>query len=229
MTVPAFVLMLALSVYVPTVVGFAFPWVLLLLVSSVLTGIGWLALAQQRSDVDTAFWGRLWSSPLGRAVFAMARRTLTGPAPTAAMTHRATELSLGLAAEQLFEALPRVTRDALGDLPAVLRRLGEDATQLRARHQEVADLIAGAGDVAAGPAYAEVRASRDRLHARLGEVVASMETIRVQLLRLHAGTASVQSVTTHLGLAGEVSEQVERLIAAHDEVERVLAPVPTPA
>lgn len=145
------------------------------------------------------------------------------------MTHRATELSLGLAAEQLFESLPRATRDALGDLPAVLRRLGQDATQLRARHQEIADLIAGGGERAAGPAYADVRASRDRLHTRLGEVVASMETIRLQLLRLHAGTASVQSVTTHLGLAGEVSDQVERLIAAHDEVERGLAPSPTPA
>ena len=198
-------------------------------ISVFLNGLGWLTLAHRRSDVDTAFWSRVWSGPIGRFVFGIARRTLGSSSARPAMTHRATELSLGLAAEQLFESLPRATRDALGDLPAVLRRLGQDATQLRARHQEIADLIAGGGERAAGPAYADVRASRDRLHTRLGEVVASMETIRLQLLRLHAGTASVQSVTTHLGLAGEVSDQVERLIAAHDEVERGLAPSPTPA
>jgi hypothetical protein len=85
------------------------------------------------------------------------------------MTHRATELALGLAAEQLYEGLPRESREALADLPAVLRRLQDDA-----------------------------------------------------LLRLHAGAGSVEGLTTHLGLAAEVSEEVERLIAAHAEVERTL-------
>ena len=42
------------------------------------------------------------------------------------MTHRATELSLGMAAEQLFESLPKATRQALGDVPALLERLQRD-------------------------------------------------------------------------------------------------------
>mgnify|MGYP000035222349 CR=1 FL=1 len=144
------------------------------------------------------------------------------------MTHRATELSLGLAAEQLFESLPRETREALGNLPVVLKRLGEDATSLRARHNEISEALAAGGDASSGAAYAEVRATRDQLHARLGEVVSSMETIRLQLLRLHAGTATVQSVTTHLGLAADVSDEVQRLIEAHAEVDRVLRQTPTP-
>ena len=63
---------------------------------------------------------------------------------------------------------------------------------------------------------------RDELHAKLGETVGALETIRLNLLRLHAGSLSVESVTTHLGIAAEVSEQVERLIAAHGDVERAL-------
>jgi hypothetical protein len=46
--------------------------------------------------------------------------------------------------------------------------------------------------------------------------------IRLDLLRLHAGAGTVEGLTTHLGLAAEASEEVERLIAAHAEVERVL-------
>jgi len=52
--------------------------------------------------------------------------------------------------------------------------------------------------------------------------VGALETIRLNLLRLHAGSATVESVTTHLDLAAEVSAEVERLIAAHADVERVL-------
>jgi hypothetical protein len=55
-----------------------------------------------------------------------------------------------------------------------------------------------------------------------------METIRLQLLRLHAGSATAQSVTTHVGLALEVSDQVSRLVAAQGEVERSLAGRPAP-
>ena len=40
--------------------------------------------------------------------------------------------------------------------------------------------------------------------------------------RLHAGSSTVEGLTTQLGLAAEVSEEIERLIAAHDETERGL-------
>jgi eukaryotic-like serine/threonine-protein kinase len=189
---------------------------------TIMATLGSLALAQRHRDVDTAFWGRIWMSRFGKAVFSLARGTLGGAAPAAAMTHRATELSLGLAAEQLFDQLPKETRAALGDLPAVLKRLQEDAQALRRRHDDLHEALANAGDAATSEGYADVRAARDEIHAKLGETVGALETIRLNLLRMHAGASSVQHLTTHLGIAAEVSEAVERLIAAHDEVERSL-------
>jgi hypothetical protein len=71
------------------------------------------------------------------------------------------------------------------------------------------------------------------VQARLRDVVGALETVRLNLLRLHAGSATVEGLTTHLGVAAEVSDQVERLIAAQDEVDRALrfprTPTPTPA
>jgi serine/threonine-protein kinase len=138
------------------------------------------------------------------------------------MTHRATELSLGMAAEQLFESLPKESRQALGNLPALLRRLEGDAQSLRARYDEVQEALGDGGDAAASAEYAEVRAARDAIHARLGDAVGALETIRLNLLRLHAGSVTVAGLTTHLGLAAAVSADVERLIAAQEEVEQLV-------
>ena len=44
----------------------------------------------------------------------------------------------------------------------------------------------------------------------------------MNLLRLHAGSATVEGLTTQIGLAVEVSEEIERLIAAQGEAERIL-------
>lgn len=190
------------------------------------------AMASGRRDVDTEFWAGKWNGRFGRFVFAVARRTLGSETPLSAVTHRATELSLGMAAEQLFESLPKATRASLAELPDVLKRLQVDAQALRQRHDELADALTAAGEAAAGAEYADVREARDELHAKLGETVGALEAIRLKLLRLHAGSLSVQHVTTHLGIAADVSDQVERLIAAHREVDRTLMfprpPVPTP-
>ena len=70
--------------------------------------------------------------------------------------------------------------------------------------------------------YADLRAARDAVHAKLGEAVGALETIRLNLLRLHAGSVTVAGFTTHLGLAAAVSDDVERLIAAQEEVEQLV-------
>jgi serine/threonine-protein kinase len=181
-----------------------------------------IALAQRRRDIDTEFWSNLWLGRAGKALFAFARKLMGKTVPVSAMTHRATELSLGMAAEQLFESLPKATRAAIGDVPAILKRLQDDAQSLRGRYDDLQEALAAAGDVAESEGYADVRSARDEIHSRLGEAVGALETIRLNLLRLHAGSASVESLTTHLGIAAEVSEQVERLIAAHEEVDRSL-------
>jgi hypothetical protein len=184
-----------------------------------LAAIGYVALAQRHRDVDTELWNKLWMGRIGKSAFAVAKRLLRGQARQIAMTHRATELSLGMAAEQLYESLPKETREELGDLPASLKRLQDDAQALRKHYDALQEALADAGDAAASEQYAEVRSTRDAIHAKLGETVGALETIRLNLLRLHAGTASVEGVTTHLNIAAEVSEEVERLIAAYKELE----------
>jgi serine/threonine-protein kinase len=188
-----------------------------------LTTIGYLALLQRRRDVDTEFWSRLWMGRIGRLAFSIARKLLGNRRPEQAMTHRATELSLGMAAEQLFDSLPKESRQALGDLPVLLHRLQGDAQLLRKRYAELQEVLADIGDAGAGEQYAELRAARDAIHTKLADAVGALEMIRLNLLRLHAGSATVAGLTTHLGLAAEVSAGVERLIAAQAEVERSLA------
>lgn len=191
--------------------------------AALLTTIGFLALLQRRRDVDTEFWSRLWMGRIGRLAFSIARKLLGNRRPEQAMTHRATELSLGMAAEQLFDSLPKESRQTLGDLPALLHRLQGDAQLLRQRYAELQEVLADIGDAGAGERYAELRAARDAIHAKLADAVGALEMIRLNLLRLHAGSATVAGLTTHLGLAAEVSAGVERLIAAQGEVERSLA------
>ena len=181
-------------------------------------GMAYLALLQSRRDIDTEFWSSVWLGRTGSFAFAVARRLRGQQSVAAAMTHRATELSLGMAAEQLFESLPKDARHALGNLPPVLHRLQCDAQRLRARYDELHDALGESGP-ANSEDYESLRAERDLVHAKLGEAVGALETIRLNLLRLHAGSATVEGLTTHIGIAEEVSAEVERLIAARDEVE----------
>jgi len=190
--------------------------------TTMIAAVTYLALAQRRRDFDTEFWAGLWMGRIGKFVFGVARKLLGKRAIVPAMTHRATELSLGMAAEQLFESLPKESRQALGDLPALLRRLEADAQSLRARYDELQEALGDGGDAAASAEYAEVRAARDAVHARLGDAVGALETIRLNLLRLHTGSVTVAGLTTHLGLAAAVSDDVERLIAAQEEVEQLV-------
>ena len=188
-----------------------------------LANAGSLYLRQRREDVDTEFWANTWNGHIGKLAFAIGSKLLGSRVRGSAMTHRATELSLGMAAENLFETLPRETRAALGDLPGLLHRLQDDAQGLRRRYDALQEALAGAGDAVDTAAHASLRASRDALHDKLSTAVGALETIRLNLLRLHAGAGTVEGLTTHLDLAAEVSREVERLLAAHDEVARALA------
>ncbi len=184
--------------------------------------VAYVLLLQLRRDVDVELWGAAWTGRLGAWAFSVAK-AWRGTKPVGpAMTHRATELSLGMAAEQLYESLPKASRDVLGDLPALLQRLQRDAHRLRSRAEQLHDALSQAAASTSGDHYAALSAERDTVQARLGDAVTALESIRLGLLRLHAGSLSVETLTTQLGLAAEASAQVERLIAAHDEVNAVL-------
>jgi eukaryotic-like serine/threonine-protein kinase len=194
------------------------------------SGFGMLVLIQRRRDVDSEFWGRLWTGRLGRWLFGLAR-VFTGPkALPASLTHRPTELSIGMAAEQLYETLPKETRRQLRDLPDVVHKLEDDAQRTRRRLEELQDVLGGVQASRADPAIgarhdrilAELTAERELVQQRLADAVAALETIRMNLLRLHAGTGSVHSLTTDLGLAREVAKGIDLLLQGHREVEEDL-------
>jgi len=193
-------------------------------------GLGSLVLMQRRRDVDAEFWARVWMGRLGRWMFRVAKSFVPARTLPAAMTHRPTELSIGMAAEQLFEGLPKETRQQLRDLPAVVHRLEEDAQKMRRRLELVQDALGEPeprsrepGDRALAQRrdrmIEELRTERDLVQKRLADAVAALETIRLNLLRLHAGSGSVQRVTTDLGLARAVAQQVDLVLASRRELE----------
>jgi len=195
------------------------------------TGIGMLIMLQRRRDVDAEFWGRLWTGRLGRWLFGVARMFTSKKALPASLTHRPTELALSMAAEQLFESLPKETRGQLRDLPDVVHRLEHDAQRMRARLEELQEALGGVEQrgkpepaIAArhDRIVADLSAERDLVQQRLKDAVAALETIRLNLLRLHAGTATVKSLTTDLGLAREIARDIGRHVEGLREVEESL-------
>lgn len=216
--------LLALSVVTegdPQVVGVG-ALALVGFVGAIASGFGFIVMVQRRRDVDTDFWSAMWSGRVGAWAFSIARKWRGAKPLGPAMTHRATELSLGMAAEELFESLPKSSRTALGDVPSLLQRLQRDAQLLRARFDAVQDGLHQQNDAATSDLHTNLRAERDVLQERLRQTVGALETIRLSMLRLHAGSLSLEVFTTHIDRAAEVSADVERLIAAHLEVEAML-------
>jgi eukaryotic-like serine/threonine-protein kinase len=195
------------------------------------SGIGALVMLQRRRDVDAEFWGRLWTGRVGRWLFGVARIFTGAKAQPSSLTHRPTELALGMAAEQLYETLPKETRRQLRDLPDVVHRLEQDAQRVRARLEELQEALADVGHSGTpDPAIAarqnrivaDLSAERDLVQQRLKDAVAALETIRLNLLRLHAGTGTVQSLTTDLGLAREIAQAINDQVDGYRAVEREL-------
>jgi len=189
---------------------------------------------QRRIDLDTRIWSWLWQGPVGRLMFRIARLLVPAKSLPPPVTHRPTELALAMAAEQLFDQLPRDVRRQLRDLPEVVRRLEQDAQKMRQRLEDLNDALGGTkdegrgkgGDVAIPSRHdrivSDLEAERDRVQRRLGDAVKALETIRLNLLRLHAGSGSVQNLTTDLGLARTVAQEIGFVLEGRREVEEEL-------
>ncbi len=176
-----------------------------------------MAIIAQREDVS--FWQKLWCGRIGRLGFAVARRLgATSRAPVA-VTHRATELSLSLAAEQLFDALPAQVRRPLQRVPRVLDQLQRSSATLRARLGTLEELRMSS---MSGETLESLNAERERVALKLHDAVGALESIRLDLLRLHAGVSTLDGVTTNLAHAEAINNEIERQLAARREVEAVL-------
>ena len=193
---------------------------------------------QIRGAVPGESWFRFWKSRVGRWLFKLAGvrlgRVQSGGAP-----YRPTEMAIGMAADRLYEELPKDVRKSFKELPAVVRALERDAVKMRARVSELDgvlnsiendEALGRSGTAAAAPGVGdkrasladEVRTAQEAAEKRLSEVVAALETIRLELLRMHAGAGSVESMTVDLSSARELSEDIERVLEGGREVEKLL-------
>ena len=181
-----------------------------------------------RKAVPGARWLSFWDSPLGKGIFSVAGLGLERGAAVGG-SFRPTELAIGMAAEQLYEGLHRDVRRSLGDVPAVLRQLEGHAERMRAR---VEDLDRALEDAANEPIAEEVRGTRDAARERLRQVVGALERLRLELLRLHAGSGDVERMTLDLSAARALADDVGNRARAQWEVNDVLglpAGLPDPA
>jgi len=151
-----------------------------------------------------SMWVRVFRSRAGKFLFRIAG---IGVPQAAALPAggEATEVALGSAVEALFGRLGPEDRRRFHEIPALADRLQADAARLRRA-------------VEAGSA------SSGRLH----ETVAALENLRLDLLRLHVGTASPADITAHLDEARRIGERIDAELAGRDEVRRLLGPQPTP-
>jgi serine/threonine-protein kinase len=127
---------------------------------------------------------------------------------------RATEAALGVAAAELFAALPTAYRQQLDELPAIVASLEARAAEARAEIDVLAAIAPSGSD------DAEVLAARRKAAAaHLAESVTALESIRLDLLRLHAGAVDVAPLTTLMDAARRIGEDLDRLAEAQREVE----------
>lgn len=169
--------------------------------------------ARLREWWQTGIRERLWNSRAGewlaRRLGAPERTSLAG-----ASAFRATEAALGVAASELFAALPKVHREQLAELPAIVASLEARAAAARAEVDVVAALAPS------GSADAEVLAARrEAAKAQLAESVAALESIRLDLLRLHANAGDLAPLTTLMDAARLLGEDLSRLAEAQREAE----------
>ena len=162
---------------------------------------------------QTGIRDRLWNSRLGqwlaRRLGAPERSQLAG-----ASAFRATEAALGVAASELFAALPKTYREQLAELPATVAALEAQAAAARAELDVIAAVAPSGSDDGA-----TLAARREKAAAHLAESVAALEGIRLDLLRLHANEGDLGSLTTLLDAARLLGEDMGRLAEAQREVE----------
>jgi serine/threonine-protein kinase len=166
-----------------------------------------------RSWWQTGIRDRLWKSSIGEWI----ARRMGAPEQSRAVgggVFRPTEAALGLAASELFAALPEVYRVELLELPSIVSALEARAAEARAEVDVVAALARpGSDDTAV------LEGRRNAASASLAASVGALERIRLDLLKLHAGASDLKPLTTLIEEAHLIRQEVERLAEAEQEVE----------
>jgi hypothetical protein len=171
----------------------------------------------QRLRQGTSRWLKFWEGSGGRMLTKIAGRKL-GARAAGAGANRPTEMAISMSAEAMFTNLPKATKKELGDVPAVLRGLEAQARAARARIERLDGSIAEAKNAPARGAgargeelIADLRAARTVAEGRLSSVVAALENLRLDLLRLSAGAGGAEGITRAIEAARELGEDIDRV------------------
>ncbi len=154
---------------------------------------------------------------------------------------------LASAADSVFDALPAEQRHRIAEVPSIVKRLQVDAQTLRDREVELAKVMAEVGGevierdrsrlrvLRADPAKQsdadllakrisivdDIDAERTRVRNRLATVVAALENVRIDLLRLRAGLGSIEDITADLEAARRICEDIDHVVDSQAEVEQL--------
>lgn len=180
-------------------------------------------LRARRIDQKAERRFKFWKGALAKWLFKVAGIGLKHKALPMRPTHRPTELQIGFAIDALYEQLPKEIRSGLGDVSSVVRQLEADAQTLRQTLEMLNDAHAAAR-ASGSEIPTDLKDARETTERHLAEAVASLETVRLGLLRLTAGTGTVESLTTDLAAAADVGDAIDHLIAGMTDVELLLRP-----
>jgi hypothetical protein len=140
-------------------------------------------------------WNRIWASGAGRLFFWIAAFRMRQPPHAPLPSSDATESVLGRAATEIFEALPEDVRTLVPEVPTLIRRLERDAEVLRQIGHTGEDLT---------------------------EAVAALESLRVGMLRVKAGAASIEDLTLSLERAQAIGDRIDAELLGREDVDRLL-------
>lgn len=216
---------------------FAYGWSVL-----ALTAIGGAALGTlipgrdlPARDRFSRWQEKFWTGMIGRTLIRLAGWRLRPTSAPEQTLHRPTEVALGEAADALFRALPSGQRKELKQLPEQIQYLSAQAQSMRRKLEELDDLIAQAapdtlfGEKRDGDGGAtELKEAREVWARGLRETVTLLESLRVGLLKLHAGSAVPDTLTADLDAARELRERLSLLAESQGSVNELLD-TPTPS
>ena len=158
-----------------------------------------------RAQGAHSWWHRHLRGAFGKTLFRAASVGLDA-SPAMPAIGEPTSLALGSAVEALFNALPDVQRKRFAELPGLVAKLERSAVELRRRTPD------------------------PDLDQRSTIVVAALESLRLDLLRLHAASASPDDLTRDLEAAQRIGDDIAAQLAARESVERIvrgeLSPLP---
>jgi serine/threonine-protein kinase len=157
---------------------------------------------------------------------------------SATAVDRPTEVAIGMAAADLFRALPKPLQKQLGDLPSLLEKLEDDARSMRKRVETLGEQLSklggpeGSASSTLGTQAAiadrreqiaiELGSARDASSKRLASAVAALENIRLDLLRLQAGAGSMESLTSSIEAARHIGTTIDATLEGREDTERIL-------